>query len=339
MRYIDEFYNEKNHGRPYRTEDTDIDVLPEAEEKPLIDRSFKEQVWQWLTAHPEVWVGRDGLGNGMNLNEVEDFNKSLTESDLPGSGLGPFDNDDIAVPSPRQTERIDGGQDPHHLKDIPSKAVDSNGTVSSTRIDSKSPLRIFTSRERMWYAAAGHAPDLEKMPDMEFICLSIIAAHRDKGIVQPDLVCITGQDKRSVPARTQSLHDKGYIVKSPVRIGLLNTSLLVLKRFASVTAKKQDEHQHDEDDDEVNVAQSRNESSFQDLHTRTNVRAIEPQIREMFIILRDVKIITWDDLKRKLVRLNSSFWKAPLVNSINRESGDREVLLMNWRLLFANGSI
>ena len=304
MRYIDQFYNEKHDEQPLGAEDADNDVLLGAEEKPLIDRSFKEQVWKWLTAHPEIWVGRDGFGNGMNLNEVEDFNNSLTRSELPGSSLEQLNSDGISVPSHGQTDRTDSGQASSHLQAIITNAGVSNSTVSSTRIHPKAALRIFTSKERMWYAAAGHAPDLEKIPDMEFICLSIIAAHRDKGIMQPDLVRITGQDKRSVPGRTQSLHDKGYIVKSPIRFGPLKTSLLVLKRFASITAKKQDESQHDEADEEVNVAQSRNENAPQDLHSRSKVFRVEPQIREMFIILRDVKIITWDDLKRKLVRLN-----------------------------------
>ena len=304
MRYIDQFYNEKHDEQPLGAEDADNDVLLGAEEKPLIDRSFKEQVWKWLTAHPEIWVGRNGFGNGMNLYEVEDFNNSLARSEVPGSSLEQFDSDSISVPSHRQTDKTDSGQAPHHLRAITTNVAVSNSIVSSTRIYPKAPLRIFTSKERMWYAASGHAPDLEKIPDMEFICLSIIAAHRDKGIMQPDLVRITGQDKRSVPGRTQSLHDKGYIVKSPIRFGPLKTSLLVLKRFASITAKKQDEPQHDEADEEVNVAQSRNESAPQDLHSRSKVFRVEPQIREMFIILRDVKIITWDDLKRKLVRLN-----------------------------------
>ena len=309
MRYIDQFYNEKIDEQLFGAEDADVDVLLGAKAKPLIDRSFKEQVWKWLTAHPEIWVGRDGSGNGMSLNEVEDFNKVLTTSELPESSLERIDGHGMSVPGHSQTDRTDPGQAPRHLQSTTTNAAASNGTDPSTRVNPKSPLRIFTSKERMWYAAAGHAPDLEKIPEMEFICLSIIAAHRDKGIMQPDLVRITGQDKRSVPGRTQSLHDKGYIVKLPVRFGQLKTSLLVLKRFASVTAKEQDEAQHDEVD-EVNVAQTRDEYSPQDLHSRSKALNVEPQTREMFTILRDVKIITWDDLKKKLVRLNRSMREA-----------------------------
>jgi transcription factor C subunit 3 len=51
------------------------------------------------------------------------------------------------------------------------------------------------------------------MQRMDFILLSIIAAHRGKGILQPELTRISGQDKRSTPLRTQRLHDKGYIEK------------------------------------------------------------------------------------------------------------------------------
>lgn len=91
--------------------------------------------------------------------------------------------------------------------------------------------RIFASQDRVWQAVTGHSIDLRKVPSMEFICLCVIATHGPGGITQPDLVKVTGQDKRSVPKRTDELARKGYIEKRPVQDGRLRTSLCVHKKF------------------------------------------------------------------------------------------------------------
>jgi hypothetical protein len=91
--------------------------------------------------------------------------------------------------------------------------------------------RIFASQNRVWQAITGHPIDLKKLPSMEFICLCVIATHGSGGITQPELVKITGQDKRSVPKRTDELARKGYIEKKPIQHGKMRTSLCVHKRF------------------------------------------------------------------------------------------------------------
>ncbi|KAF2646184.1 hypothetical protein P280DRAFT_415198 [Massarina eburnea CBS 473.64] len=91
--------------------------------------------------------------------------------------------------------------------------------------------RIFASQNRVWQTITGHSMDLKKVPTMEFICLCVIAAHGPGGILQPDLVRITGQDKRSVPKRTDDLADKGYIEKKPIQSSKMRTSLCVHKKF------------------------------------------------------------------------------------------------------------
>ena len=93
-------------------------------------------------------------------------------------------------------------------------------------------VRLYTSEERMWNAVAGHGIDLQRVPKMEFHCLSIIMSRRSKGIVQGDLTRITGQDKRSIPKRTQILYDHGYIEKKPVIFNGTKTSWLYAKKFA-----------------------------------------------------------------------------------------------------------
>lgn len=100
-------------------------------------------------------------------------------------------------------------------------------------------IRLYASENRMWHALAGHGPNFSKIKSLDFVCLSIIAACGPKGILQHDLVRISGQDKRSLPARTDRLHDGGYIEKKrvSVQIGnpkrLLHTSQCTLKRFVS----------------------------------------------------------------------------------------------------------
>ncbi|WPH02099.1 Hypothetical protein R9X50_00495400 [Acrodontium crateriforme] len=94
--------------------------------------------------------------------------------------------------------------------------------------------RLFVSEARMWNAIAGHARDFKRLPRLEFDCLSIIAQRGATGILQPELVRITGQDKRSVPKRTDLLASKGYIVKYPVLAETgrgIKTSLLKLKKY------------------------------------------------------------------------------------------------------------
>ncbi|KAJ8107635.1 hypothetical protein OPT61_g8728 [Boeremia exigua] len=93
--------------------------------------------------------------------------------------------------------------------------------------------RLFASQSRIWQALTGHGIDLKKVPTMEFVLLSLIASHGETGVTQPDLTALSGQDKRSVPHRTDELCRKGYIEKRPVQSGKLRTSLCVHKKFVS----------------------------------------------------------------------------------------------------------
>jgi transcription factor C subunit 3 len=82
----------------------------------------------------------------------------------------------------------------------------------------------------MWYALTSHEMDYKKVPAMQLMLLSIIAAHGADGILQPDLVRLSSQDKRSVPARTDELAKHGYIEKISVNQGM-RTSLCIHKKF------------------------------------------------------------------------------------------------------------
>jgi len=98
--------------------------------------------------------------------------------------------------------------------------------------------RLCTTEERIWYALTDHGVDWKRLPRSEFVCLSIVAAHGPAGILQPDLVRLSGQDKRSVPRRTDTLHSKGYLVKESCLGGGIKTSLLRLKKLVKSDEKK-----------------------------------------------------------------------------------------------------
>lgn len=67
---------------------------------------------------------------------------------------------------------------------------------------------------------------------MEWKLLIMIATMQEEGILQGDLVRATGQDKRSVPRRTDFLTYKGYIAKRTHMVRGSKTSKLWLTRFA-----------------------------------------------------------------------------------------------------------
>jgi transcription factor C subunit 3 len=96
--------------------------------------------------------------------------------------------------------------------------------------------RFKLSRDRVYQAICGHAPDPSKVSPLEFDLLSHIAATRSNGMLQGELVRATGQDKRSVPKRTDALQKKGYIIKEVVYNHGNRTSRLILKAFANTSS-------------------------------------------------------------------------------------------------------
>ncbi|KAJ5122371.1 hypothetical protein N7526_009308 [Penicillium atrosanguineum] len=204
-----------------------------------VDRPFKVKVWSWLTRNPEVSVGRNGEWNSLSLDEAEELDTQFKKSSQAGNT---DESQDGAPPGP------------------------------------SSQFRIFVSTERMWFAIAGHEPDDNKVPNSEFALLSIIASHGANGVAQTELVKLSGQDKRSVPKRTDALVRKGYIEKRAIQIKAARTSLCTLRRFSqSVIGEANDQN-----------SQDRPMIDFAEF------------INNLFEILKKYSIITRNDLKRKL---------------------------------------
>lgn len=156
--------------------------------------------------------------------------------------------------------------------------------------DARAP-RVFVSEERTWLAITGHEPDETKVLPTEFALLSIIASGKSNGIPQTDLVRLSGQDKRSVPKRTDVLQKKGYIQKRAIQVKSTRTSLCTLCKFL------QPEYVTGHAPDQSSGAGSR----MVDFKAFTD---------KLFDILRDYKIVARNDLKRLLGFSDAWHWKV-----------------------------
>lgn len=312
----------------------------------LVDRPFQEQIWTWLVAHRECRVGLRGEGNKLTLSEAESWNLASSQQHCSKSkrlnaeqnnsceernvevhgeneriislgaenvseAIGPRNEAD----KPKLPSRAESGSTFQSLrgrKETPSEKRKTQPETDSKRATFDQPskqeneLRVYASEDRMWHAVAGHGVDHSKLPRLNFICLSIIAAAGPEGILQPDLVRISEQDKRSVPRRTQHLADDGYIIKRPILTSGSRTSLCILKRYAKGSG-----HQKTEIDqlNDTNLQRDKKTELIFNECFPDNMVDMYALTRTMFDILNDVKIIMIVDLKRKLVSLQGPLYK------------------------------
>ncbi|KAI5284138.1 hypothetical protein KEM54_001565, partial [Ascosphaera aggregata] len=266
-RFIKEFYDEVSSCVPAdAAQESAQDAVREVMDshhspssmRQLVDRAFLETVWTWLTGNPEVSVGRRREGNNLTLSEVEATHKDKGDVSARSSFLRQ---------SPRKSLTAETRDD-----EQPNSSTTENSNAVS---DYTEGSHVFVSTSRMWLAVAGHERDDARLPPLEFALLSIIAMHKGKGIAQPELTRLSGQDKRSVPKRTDKLAQKGYIEKKAVHFKSTRTSLCTLQRFAGITEADTDEHDH----------------SLYDF------KAI---LDKLFSILKECQVITRDDLKEAM---------------------------------------
>ncbi|OCT44409.1 hypothetical protein CLCR_05336 [Cladophialophora carrionii] len=181
-----------------------------------VDRALLSKVWLWLGRHPDVLIGDNGRYNKTPLAQVE--------SEFPGY----VDYSRIGSKPPAGGEPSPG--DSRHV----SAAIEEQPKTRRTQ-PTEGP-RIRLKEERLYQAICGHAPDPRRVPPLEFELLTYITATRSDGILQGELIRLSGQDKRSVPKRTDALHSKGYITKEVVFYRGNRTSRLTLKKFAKSPA-------------------------------------------------------------------------------------------------------
>ncbi|KAK2029437.1 hypothetical protein LX32DRAFT_617227 [Colletotrichum zoysiae] len=166
--------------------------------------------WDWLRARKDISVGANRKWNHLALSDV------------------------LAVPDP---ESEDGSTTPGVSGEARGPAPDISQSKESSQSTTRNNLprkrpRIYVAEDRMWEAIAGHAPDYRRVPRLEWMALVGIASTKKQGILQGDLGRLVGQDKRSLPKRTDALADKGYISKRTTLVRGTKTSKMWLTRFA-----------------------------------------------------------------------------------------------------------
>ncbi|KAI9655931.1 MAG: hypothetical protein M1831_004776 [Alyxoria varia] len=110
---------------------------------------------------------------------------------------------------------------------------------------------LFAHEDRMWRSICGHEIDYQRVHPSQLHLLTIIAAYGEHGILQPDLVQISGQDKRSVPHRTDVLDEHGYIKKIKVVGNGQRTSRLFLWKYVKRSARDRSVYQQSQDNKQV----------------------------------------------------------------------------------------
>ncbi|KAI9671497.1 MAG: hypothetical protein M1817_003548 [Caeruleum heppii] len=172
------------------------------------------------------------------------------------------------------------------------RAADASNVANAPDDESKpEKVRVRASQDRIWTALTGHGMDWARVPRFEFNLLTAIASYGAKGVTQPELGRVTGQDKRSLPKRTDMLHSKGYIVKRPIFIKNFRTSHLVLRRLAGSTIP---------DQDDASAATHEKEDPPEQRPWTGSSMDVIAVLRATFEELKRTPIITYNDLKKNL---------------------------------------
>ncbi|KAI0552093.1 hypothetical protein F4679DRAFT_592597 [Xylaria curta] len=217
---IDAFYKSSRVGDQY--EPTSTVESRQAGEKH--DLAVASKVWKWLADRSDVSIGVGRVCNHLSLEDVLAL-PGEEESPLSGAEVGSLDNNNN---TPGANTRVPPQSRP-------------NPRTSKEEAPRVRP-RLFVSEERQWRTITGHGPDLKRVPLFEWRALVDIASVKEKGILQGDLVRLTGQDKRSLPTRTDALARKGYIIKQPIVLRGGKSSKLWLAQF-SEHAKEHEERE------------------------------------------------------------------------------------------------
>ncbi|KAI1092330.1 hypothetical protein F5B19DRAFT_454970 [Rostrohypoxylon terebratum] len=183
------------------------------------DLSVCSVIWNWLVARSDVSVGPERRFNHLLLDDI------------------------LALPEEKDPEpSADNVKSADEQASTPAK---DKGRSSKVTRDQQEPTqatrpRLHVSEERQWNTLAGHGPDNKRIPLFEWKALVDIASSRENGILQGDLVRLTGQDKRSLPTRTDALARKGYIIKQSIILRGCRSSKLWLAKFSESAKQGRD---------------------------------------------------------------------------------------------------
>lgn len=170
------------------------------------DMKIGRLAWKWMVETGDVSVGAEGEWNHLTFDDI----MSVPEEPVEKGSEEPVKDSRGIQPMARR------------VADNPTKP---------TKLPKLRPC-VFVDEEVVWRTLTGHGPDFKKIPNLEWKLVIAIGATREAGILQGDLVRKTGQDKRSVPKRTDFLSLKGYISKRTHMVRGSKTSKLWLTQFA-----------------------------------------------------------------------------------------------------------
>lgn len=230
---------------------------------------FEQSVWQELVIHPEL-LGLDSLREQGSRCSEPLLNDLLSVHPLAA----------YVLTAPRHADLVSRSS----LRILNSDTNDHMPEASKWITD----LRIAATEARVWMTVAGHEPSYVRIPRLKFDILKILLKHGPAGLLQPELVQISGQDKRSLPRRTTELAQLGYLIKRPANKHGLKTSRLLHKRYSPEAAPIT--HQSTSDQDP---------KSFKDIDWAVVDR--EFLIDQVLKLLKSRRIIQRDDLKAEMV--------------------------------------
>ncbi|KAL1842678.1 hypothetical protein VTJ49DRAFT_4457 [Mycothermus thermophilus] len=199
--------------------------------------------WDWLRTQSQILINGDRRWNRLELGEVlalpeaEAVDPEITPT-VPVAAEGAEKAKGKKTQTTKKTKDAKGGKGGKGGKS--SKAVKVGKVTKDTKDIKWEKLkmtlttrpRIHPTEDLVWQTLTRHGVDYKKVPALEWACLQGIASARAEGILQSDLRRLVNQDKRSLPKRTDSLAQKGYIAKRTVVVAKMKTSRLWLIDFA-----------------------------------------------------------------------------------------------------------
>ncbi|KAG5962855.1 hypothetical protein E4U56_003125 [Claviceps arundinis] len=249
-------------------------------------------IWKWLVARSDVSVGP-----GRKYNELS-LQKLLQSSNAVAHGSD--SNDERAAVVCRHTRIESASENPAPIE--------------------SSATNVFVSEDTMWELITGHTVNYKRVPGLEWHLLLGIASTKSQGILQGDLGRLVGQDKRSVPKRTDSLLKKGYIVKRTTLVRGTKTSKLWLKSFAPPLTQEGD-NQKLECEEQMNITPQALTANLDQVpwHTRWTGESMDfhALATTIMAVTKEWHVIRLQDLKAKLGVLGLR-WQMKIVSKICR---------------------
>ncbi|KAG6187116.1 hypothetical protein E4U36_008397 [Claviceps purpurea] len=249
-------------------------------------------IWKWLVVRNDVSVGPGRKYNELSLQQLLQSSNAVAH--------GSDSHDERATVICRHTRIESASENPAPIE--------------------SSAMNVFVSEDTMWELITGHTVNYKRVPGLEWHLLLGIASTKSQGILQGDLGRLVGQDKRSVPKRTDSLLKKGYIVKRTTLVRGTKTSKLWLKSFAPPLTQEGD-NQKLECEEQMDITPQALTANLDQVpwHTRWTGESMDfhALATTIMAVTKEWHVIRLQDLKAKLGVLGLR-WQMKIVSKICR---------------------